>query len=96
MTIVVCEGVTDVWRLGPGAVCTFGIKVTPSQIRLLSQYNKVIVFFDDDPQAILEAEKICFALAVLNTDCEYMYDSDRDPADFSQQEADHIIKEILQ
>lgn len=35
--IVLVEGVTDVWRYGSGAVCGFGKKFSPDQIRLILQ-----------------------------------------------------------
>lgn len=46
---VVVEGVTDVWRLGPGAVATFGEKWTKEQLTLLcNNFERVTVMLDSD------------------------------------------------
>ena len=55
---VVVEGVTDVWRLGFGAVSLFGIKYTLQQIRILSKFEKVFLLFDPEAQAQAQAKKI--------------------------------------
>jgi DNA primase len=46
---VLVEGVTDVWRLGPGAVATFGKKWTQEQINFIcNNFDKVTVMMDAD------------------------------------------------
>lgn len=47
-TVVVVEGCTDVWRLGAGAVATFGTGVTESQLHILEKFKKVILLQDND------------------------------------------------
>ena len=53
--IVLCEGVFDVWKVemaGYPATCTFGIGYKVSQLLLLAiNYQKIIIFFDSEPQA---------------------------------------------
>lgn len=53
--VVFVEGVTDVWRYGPGAVCRFGKKLTAAQLELalrLTRGRPVVVVPDaNDPQA---------------------------------------------
>ena len=49
--IIVCEGPTDVWRLGPGAVAVMGLIVTQEQIERLSRYPVRVVCFDREPEA---------------------------------------------
>jgi len=47
-TGICVEGVTDVWRLGPQAFCTFGIKYTNTQLRLIAKtFRRVFVVFDN-------------------------------------------------
>lgn len=44
---VVVEGITGVWRLGPGAVATFGTGWTPQQLYLLAyEFSRIFIFFD--------------------------------------------------
>lgn len=52
---VVVEGITGAWRLGPGAVATFGTGWTPQQLHLLGcTFSRVFVFFD--PKAKMSDE----------------------------------------
>jgi hypothetical protein len=57
--VVVVEGVTDVWRLGPPAVALFGKSASPEQARLLAAgwHGKPVVILLD-PDAADEAEKV--------------------------------------
>jgi len=47
-SVVVVEGVTDVWRLGFGAVATFGTNVTSQQRIMLRRWKKIFILFDTD------------------------------------------------
>jgi len=88
------EGDNDVWRLGRNAVATLGIKYTQPQLRLLSQYDEVIVLFDSDPQAIEQAKKLVAELRFRGTKAS-QYIIDGDPGDLSQEEADKLVKKLL-
>jgi hypothetical protein len=46
--LVVVEGPTDVWRIGPGAVATFGTQVSYMQRLLMSRFKRVYVLYDAD------------------------------------------------
>lgn len=61
-TIIVCEGPTDVWRIGPGAVCTFGTGFKTSQIARISRYPVRVVCFDSDDSGLRQAQKLGEAL----------------------------------
>ena len=58
-TIIIVEGPMDAWRIGPGAVCTFGTRPTPAQIIRMGRYPKRYVCFDHGAerysQALVEA-----------------------------------------
>jgi len=50
-SIVVVEGVTDAWRLGAGAVATFGVKWTTAQAMQIVNHptwNRVFILYDAD------------------------------------------------
>jgi len=64
-TIIVVEGYTDVWRIGPGAVATMGIAYTPEQVLEISKYKTRYILFDNEPAAQKQAEKLCCELAVF-------------------------------
>lgn len=93
--VVVTEGIADVWRLGPGAVATFGIKFKPAQIIELKKFKRVIALFDSDPQAIEEADKLSEALASFNVEVENIEMADGDPGELSQKEADALMNELM-
>jgi len=48
--VIIVEGITDVWRLGDGAVATFTKNFTREQILLLKKKNikEAFVFYDSD------------------------------------------------
>jgi hypothetical protein len=49
-TGICVEGPTDVWRMGPHAFATSGIKFTEKQIRIIAKtFKRVAVMFDDSP-----------------------------------------------
>ncbi len=61
--VVIVEGATDVWRLGPGAVALFGKDMSLPQQQLLDQYlpgRHVVVMLDRDAQD--NAADVCSTL----------------------------------
>ena len=61
--IIVCEGPTDVWRIGPGAVATFGVQFTQAQVLRISKYPIRAICFDNDPPGRKAARKLVRDLA---------------------------------
>lgn len=94
-TVVVVEGITDTWRLGPGAVATFGISFTIGQVELLSKYRKVVILFDYEEQAIKAAHELADQLRILNNeiDVSIVIMEGGDPAELPQEEADEFMRE---
>lgn len=95
--VVVVEGFFDAWRLGPGAVATFGTKYTHMQVRLLSQFRRVFILFDEtDEQALNNAYQLSFDLCSLNVDSEVVtIGEDKDPGEFTNDEASYLMRELL-
>jgi DNA primase len=62
-SVIICEGPSDVWRIGPGSVCVLGVNVSDSQMQLLSQVPRRVVCFDNEPLAQRGAEKLCNELS---------------------------------
>ncbi len=95
--VIVCEGITDVWRFGAGAIATFGISVTPNQLLFLakSPYEKIYVMFDTEPQAVREAEKLVRNLTGLGKEAELIKLDKGDPAGLSTSEAAEIKQDLL-
>lgn len=91
---VVVEGCLDAWRLGPGAVATLGTSWTGDQAMLLSRYKRVFIYFDPEPAAKHKAEELGELLELMGTAAE-LVDGDTDPGDMPQDEADAMMKELL-
>ena len=63
------EGITDVWRLGPGAVCTFGVGYTPEQLNFLcSRFDSFILMFDGDDPGQKSSAKMASELSFRGKD----------------------------
>ncbi len=93
---VVVEGLTDNWRLGPGAVATFGKNFTPRQALMLAKFfDKIFLLYDPEDQAQEQADKLYHQLIIgYNKDVEILNLEKGDPGDLSNEEAQHIMKEI--
>jgi len=88
------EGVTDVWRLGFSSFATFGISFTPSQVRNIARhFTRVIILFDDDPQAQEQAKKLMGELRFRGVET-WKENIIGDPASLSQEDANILVKEL--
>jgi DNA primase len=89
--VIVVEGVTDVWRIGNGAVGIYGTNYTAEQIKLLSSFNRVFVLFDSAANS--QAEKLGNDLSAF-TNVEILYLSKGDPADLTENDI-KILKQKI-
>lgn len=98
-TVVVVEGVTDVWRLGAGAVGTFGINYMKEQVFQLSKYKNIYIIFDPEKQAQKQAEKLASELSFLKSRNVYIIDISKtgaeDPGSLIQNEANTMMSDIM-
>lgn len=62
-SIVVVEGPTDAWAVGPGAGALFGTAFTPEQVELLAAIPNRTVCFDNAVPAQRAAQELCHQLA---------------------------------
>jgi len=99
-SLIIVEGVFDMWRIGDPAVAIFGTALTPYQIELLKgrRLKKVLIWLDKTAKR--EAKKIEGALQNIvdpNMVFTYQYES-RDPKDpdlFSQDRVRNIVEDFL-
>lgn len=97
-SVVVVEGITDVWRLGPGAVATFGIEWTQEQALLLKEYPRVFIMYDfGEVQAEKQAHKLGVTLSGLGVEVEMLMvpNHQGDPAELSDRKAKRLMRQIL-
>jgi len=94
-TGIVVEGPSDVWRFGNRSLAVSGIKYTSKQIREMANiFTRIAVVFDDDPQAIVQANKIVAELKFRGVDA-FRVDIKEDPGSMKQEDADYLVKQLL-
>ena len=102
-SLLVVEGVMDAWKLGAGAVCTFGSSVTQEQVLEMSHWRRVFLAFDNEPAAVQHARDVAKQLSSLGTEAflvntDFGLDSEgnvRDVGDLSVSEAREFMKDVL-
>jgi len=96
-TGICVEGPTDVWRLGTASFATSGIQYTDYQLHIMSQtFKRVFVLFDNDPQAIIQANKLVADLKFRGVDAMRMgMKMKTDPGDMTQDEANYLVKQLI-
>jgi hypothetical protein len=93
-TGICVEGITDVWRFGIKSFAVFGIDYTLSQVKKIrNAFDRVVIVFDDDPQAIKQAQKLKAELNFCGVKC-YIESVTGDPGGMDQDEADHLVKQV--
>ncbi len=89
------EGVTDVWRLGDASFATCGIEFTDRQVRLIAKrFKKVFVLFDDEVQAIAQADEMVSELLFRGVAAERITIKG-DPGAMSQDDADALVRFLI-
>lgn len=94
-TIIICEGPLDVWRIGPGAVATFGIAYTPKQVLAMTQYARRVVCYDNEPEAQKQAAKLCDELSVFPGETYNVKLDAKDAAEATLQEISELRNFLL-
>lgn len=101
-SVVVCEGIFDQWRLGPGSVATFGTSLTREQVALLSRWKNIYFLFDPEDTAQEHGRDYARDLAaagcrveLCRTDYVDGEGNPRDPGDLTPEEAAEVMGELL-
>lgn len=92
-TIIVTEGVTDVWRLGDGAVAILGVQHTSQQVKLLSRFVRIFIMFDADAKE--QAAHLGYDLSSVVSDVELIELDEGDPADLTQEEVNALRRDLF-
>lgn len=95
-SVLVVEGMMDVWKMGPGAVHTFGVSWTRGQLAALMTFRRVVVGYDNEPDAQVCGTWLAEELASLGVDAAVVCpDSGKDWGDLPITQARVILQEIL-
>ncbi len=94
-SVIIVEGVTDVWRLGSLSVATFGIEFKMEQVMILAKnFKRLYILFDDEPQAQRQAKKLAVKLKSLGKEV-VIERIDGDPGSMNQDDADHLVRQLI-
>lgn len=96
LTIIVVEGFFDVWRIGPGAVCTFGSGYSSEQMKKIAKYPTRVICFDNEPEAQKRAKRLANELSVLPGETYNVTLDSKDPAVEPYENILRLRKEFLE
>lgn len=94
--IVVVEGVFDVWRIGQGAVATFGTGFSSAQIERMAKYPVRAICFDNEPEAQKRAKRLVNDLSVFPGDTYNVVLDAKDADKESKKNIKRLRREILE
>jgi len=98
--IVIVEGIFDVWKLGFGAMATFGIKFKHAQVKLISKYENAFILYDSgtaskiERQAAEQAERLQISLSLLGCNAEIVELDYGDPGELSSNDAQAVMSDL--
>jgi DNA primase len=93
--IVVVEGPMDQWKLGPGAVATYGTAWTQPQVTLLRKLNpnSIFILFDSEATAQKSAKKLSEQIWWCN--CEVvMLNNANDPGELTVEQGKELMTSL--
>lgn len=93
--IIIVEGPTDVWKIGPGAVATLGLNYSTEQLTKMVQYRKRIICFDSDKLAQVRANKLADELSPFTGETYNIQLDSEDAGAASKKEIRQIRKMLL-
>lgn len=93
--VVITEGFFDAARIGPGAVWTGGLGVTPRQLLAASRFPVRVVCFDNDPSARRRADAVAASLDAFPGETYVATLSGADPAESPAEEIRELRARFL-
>jgi hypothetical protein len=95
-TVVICEGPADAWRIGPGAVATFGASFTPAQVVKLTRYPVRVICYDGDQTGRTQAQRLLSLLSPYpGKTFDVLLEGGKDPASAPEKEVKQLRKRFL-
>lgn len=94
-TAIIVEGPFDALRIGPGAVATYGLVYSQSQVRRLSEIPTRVIAFDSDQASQRRAVQLARDLAPFPGETFVVQLSGKDPGDSPEAEIQELRKRFL-
>jgi len=92
----VVEGVFDAWRIGSGAVATFGSGYSMEQVEKIVKYPTRAICFDNEVEAQSRARKLVNDLSAFSGTTYNVILDKKDAAEESRKNIERLRKEILE
>jgi len=97
--IVLCEGITDVWKValaGFPATCCFGVEYTYDQLKLLTKYKKIVIFLDPDKAGSNNSHKLLKQLIFAGREAQIVEnDTGMDAGDLSKEKISKLLNPLM-
>ena len=84
------EGIFDMIRIGDGAVCTFGVVLSPEQKRMLSKFSVIKICFDGDEAGRTNADRLANDLSAFAEVKLFDLPDGQDPDQLCQEDINKI------
>ena len=94
--VIVVEGIFDAWRIGQGAVATFGSGYSMEQLERIAKYPIRAICFDSEIEAQKRARKLSNDLSVFPGDTYAVALDKKDAAEESEENIRRLRKEVLE
>lgn len=91
-----CEGPMDVMKIGPGAVCGFGMNLSAEQIRMFCKWPVRIICLDNESDAKRKAKQLYRDIQVMpgKTTLAYLEHA-KDPGSAREEELNELREKLL-
>lgn len=83
-SLVIVEGPTDAWRIGPGAGALLGTAFTTAQVRKVARYPYRFILFDNEMSAQSQARKLAEQLSCFPGETTILECDAEDPGKMSE------------
>jgi len=95
-TMLIMEGITDVWRIGKGSVAVMGMEFSKEQLALVvkSDVKNVFVMFDSGEVEQKKANHLATNLSGIVDHVEVIELPEGDPGDLSESDVNHLREEL--
>lgn len=95
--VIICEGPTDVWKMGTSCIATFGVEFTNRQLNMIRKkgVKKATILYDPGKGGTRSGKELNTALDFIGIESEIYTLKDKDPGELSETEVQDIRKEIF-
>jgi hypothetical protein len=94
--VIIVEGPTDVWKVGPGSAAVLGTQIRPAQLHRLCKYLCRVVCFDGDAAGQLRADKLADLLSPFPGETYKVTLKAKDPGSASEKEIAKLRRRFLE